>query len=333
MEPIKIDTSCKVAKKMTTDRVTKNDVEIVTCSTNVGVIRMAREVAEQLAGYPVDAWRNLYDTKGYPVQRTGLLFPKRELIADFKIEHRRDSGAAISSLKVPLATVTSLQFSLDAPDDQGECAIMQFHATWKAAGDEVEDVEALLGRPCHILATFKEPPQQGKMFSDSKPSTAAEKAAKTRLDRKSQAAGEKLEKPGDVEPPDALLSDAKRFVGILECVSLSELQSQLKIGYNRAARIMEQLVTAGVLGDPTPGDKAMTRVVLEKAAPLSPVAAVVADALKDPKVREYAKGELAKGAKTKGEPLVGKNFERDARDKAARNPRRDSVKPKPRGKH
>lgn len=304
MEPIKINTSCKAAKKMPTTRTKRNDVEILTCSIGLGVMRISREVGEQLAGFPVDTWRSLFDEKGFPRQRTGLILPKRELVVAMKLEHRRDSGAAISTLDVKMGAITSLQFNLDAPDDSGECVVMAFTSTWKAAGDEVSDVEAILGRPCWIVATFKEPPLQEKLFADSKGSAAKEAAAGKRnsIDRKSLAAGEKP--PPDKDPPDALIDDAKRFVSILEVVALSELQTHLKIGYNRAARIMEQLVNAGVLGDPVPGEKHMTRAVLESTA-ASPAVSVA---------------------------VVGKNFERDAQEKARKNPRREPAKPKHTGR-
>lgn len=318
MEPIKVVATCKVAKKMPTSRVTKNDVDLVTCSVALSAIRMSRETAEQLAGFAVDSWKPLFDDKGYPRQRTCLLFPKRELILDFKVEHTKDSGAVISSLKVPLGAIAGCQFTLDAPDDAGECALMQFTVTWKARGDEVEDVEAMLGRPSHFVGTFKLPPQQDKLFQDSKPSATKEAAAANRntLDRKSQAAGEKPEKPADLVDRDALHEKALKFVSILDTVSIANVQSHFEIGYNRAARICEQLETDGFLGASMNGIRAVNTASCEKA--LATIEAPPPPAKPAP-------------AKSKNDPVVGEKFVREAQARAAKNPRREKPKGDSRG--
>jgi S-DNA-T family DNA segregation ATPase FtsK/SpoIIIE len=55
------------------------------------------------------------------------------------------------------------------------------------------------------------------------------------------------EDPADV---DALLNDAQDIVVESRRASISFLQRRLKIGYNRAARIMEQIERRGVVGPP-----------------------------------------------------------------------------------
>ena len=54
---------------------------------------------------------------------------------------------------------------------------------------------------------------------------------------------------------DSLFADAARFVIEKEKGSIGMLQRQFKIGFNRAARIMDQLMAAGVVG-PEEGTKA-----------------------------------------------------------------------------
>jgi hypothetical protein len=329
MDPIKISTSCNVGKSMPTKVDGPKDAEIVTCSITLSKIRMARETAETLGGYAIDTWRSLYDDKGYPRQRAGILLPKRELIVDLKVEQRNPSGATLFSIAVPLAAITGLQFTLDAPDDEGETVVMHCVSVWKAAGDEVEDVKPLLGKPCFLIATFKEPPTQAKLFSDSKASATAEAAAAKRNaagvpDRKSQAAGEKVERPPHVDPPDELLDDAMRFASILDSVSISELQAHLKIGYNRAARILECMEIAGYLGPMATGRRTVHADLLSGKVAADAKAAPAPPDDKPVKVTALVKGT----SMGKSTVLVGKNFEREARDLAARKPRREPAKTK-----
>ena len=54
---------------------------------------------------------------------------------------------------------------------------------------------------------------------------------------------------------DALFEDAARIVVINQQGSASLLQRKLKLGYNRAGRIVDQLEAAGIIG-PFEGSKA-----------------------------------------------------------------------------
>ncbi len=57
------------------------------------------------------------------------------------------------------------------------------------------------------------------------------------------------------EPPDELYDSAATFVTEcgLESISISRIQTQLKIGYNRAARLLEALEAKGYVGALLPG--------------------------------------------------------------------------------
>ena len=61
----------------------------------------------------------------------------------------------------------------------------------------------------------------------------------------SKAGGQAAEQQDD---RDSLFADAGRFVIEKERGSIGMLQSQFKIGFNRAGRIMDQLADAGVVG-------------------------------------------------------------------------------------
>ena len=54
----------------------------------------------------------------------------------------------------------------------------------------------------------------------------------------------------DESDADALLDEAQDIVVSSRRASISFLQRKLKIGYNRSARIMEQLERRGVVGPP-----------------------------------------------------------------------------------
>ncbi len=53
----------------------------------------------------------------------------------------------------------------------------------------------------------------------------------------------------EVDTPDELFDEAKKIVGQYDRVSASLLQRRLSIGYSRAARILDQLTAAKVIGD------------------------------------------------------------------------------------
>jgi S-DNA-T family DNA segregation ATPase FtsK/SpoIIIE len=65
----------------------------------------------------------------------------------------------------------------------------------------------------------------------------------------------------DVNNKDALFEDAARLIVSSQSGSTSLLQRRMKLGYNRAGRLMDQLEAAGIVG-PNQGSK--TRDVLIK---------------------------------------------------------------------
>lgn len=59
----------------------------------------------------------------------------------------------------------------------------------------------------------------------------------------------------DIDERDAMFADAARCIVLHQQGSTSLLQRKLKLGYNRAGRIMDQLEQAGIIG-PFEGSKA-----------------------------------------------------------------------------
>ncbi|MEL0026988.1 MAG: DNA translocase FtsK, partial [Schleiferiaceae bacterium] len=72
---------------------------------------------------------------------------------------------------------------------------------------------------------------------------------------------------GDIDPSDrdALFEDAARLVVATQQGSTSMIQRKLKLGYNRAGRIVDQLEAAGILG-PFEGSKARQVLVPDEMA-------------------------------------------------------------------
>ena len=64
-----------------------------------------------------------------------------------------------------------------------------------------------------------------------------------------------MSKDFDVNDKDALFEDAARLIVQNQVGSTSLLQRRMKLGYNRAGRLMDQLEAAGVVG-PNQGSKA-----------------------------------------------------------------------------
>ncbi len=78
------------------------------------------------------------------------------------------------------------------------------------------------------------------------------------IDENSKAAGEV-----DLEDRDALFEDAARIVVQHQQGSASLLQRRLKLGYNRAGRIIDQLEAAGIIG-PFEGSKARQVLITDE---------------------------------------------------------------------
>jgi S-DNA-T family DNA segregation ATPase FtsK/SpoIIIE len=72
---------------------------------------------------------------------------------------------------------------------------------------------------------------------------------------------------GDIDPSDrdSLFMDAARLVVQTHQGSTSMIQRKLKLGYNRAGRIVDQLEAAGILG-PFEGSKARQVLVPDEMA-------------------------------------------------------------------
>lgn len=64
-----------------------------------------------------------------------------------------------------------------------------------------------------------------------------------------QAASPETGNGGDGPARDALFVDAGKFIIEKDKASIGMLQRWFKVGFNRAARIMDQLAEAGVVGE------------------------------------------------------------------------------------
>ena len=64
----------------------------------------------------------------------------------------------------------------------------------------------------------------------------------------------------DLENRDALFDDAARLVVNQQTGSTSNIQRRMKIGYNRAGRIIDELEAAGIVG-PFEGSKARQVII------------------------------------------------------------------------
>ena len=68
---------------------------------------------------------------------------------------------------------------------------------------------------------------------------------------------------GDLEDRDSMFEEAARIIVIHQQGSASLLQRKLKLGYNRAGRIIDQLEAAGVIG-PFEGSKARKVLITDE---------------------------------------------------------------------
>lgn len=324
---VKLATLCDVGNKMTTTREKGSD--LVTCRISVKGVRVSHEHMDELAGLPIGATATLFDELGAPLQRMSFLLPKRGLLAKGKLQLRGESGAVRGELNLSAtpAVCSDLRFNLDTPDDKGPTAMWSFTLIWKAAGDEVEDVEPLLAcgnkrEKAYIEMDFTEEQQTKPLFDSSTASRTAEEEAGHRaaLDRKRQAAGEKASDSEDGEDP--LLDAAIKAVTESKVVpSVPALQAVLKIGYNRAARMLEAMEKRGILS--APGGNGRRKLVEPSEIRPAPGNGETATAAQ--------KDIASTAAASNVTDLTQTRFAREAREKAKKHPRKDPP-PAPRGR-
>lgn len=202
MLPLKVTAFVDVGKKMTTKRQAGS--ELVTCEIQCKNVRVSHQQIEELAGLPLGALAGVFDEAGAPRQRMSFLLPKRGLvIKGGKLQLRRESGAIPAELLVATGIAADLRFNLDTPDERGPTAMFGFTLLWKAAGDEVSDIEPLLAcgqnrEKAWLEMTFEEENTTQPLFETSAVNVTAEKAAghRSKLDRKRKAAGEQAPESG-----------------------------------------------------------------------------------------------------------------------------------------
>jgi hypothetical protein len=311
----KIATSIIIGRSMKTDRPSKpgDGDDTVTCSIGFKGLRVSRDLADELAGWPIGCTNTMYNELGAPYQHTEIKLPKRVLMVGGKIEHRRESGASIATLQLPdkKSAAGHLHFTLDTPDDKGPTVSISGTIMWKAAGDEVDEVRPLLRHSCWAELVFKDENTTGQLFPNPAhvdPEQAASDRAK--IDRKRRAAGEKPDTDdappaAAVEGKDELHDKAVALIRPEASVTVSWLQRQLKVGYNRAARIIEALEKEKAIG-PLRSEGGHEVLIARAATVKSP------------------------GDKGKVIDLSLSKLEREAKEHARKHPRRDPPTP-PRG--
>jgi S-DNA-T family DNA segregation ATPase FtsK/SpoIIIE len=134
---------------------------------------------------------------------------------------------------------------------------------------DMNGAEKLLGNGDMLFApqTYKKPVRvQGAFVSDEEiqevveairvdtESPAGSETMKKRMAEVQKAASSILSSSGGGDDVDELFAEAGRFIIQKDKASIGMLQRWFKIGFNRAARIMDQLSDAGVVG-PDEGTK------------------------------------------------------------------------------
>ena len=123
---------------------------------------------------------------------------------------------------------------------------------------EREDVESLYDYLCDYLCIWKEPPEVEEITQFIGKQRGYPEAYKLPeyIDEKDPEAKEL-----DLGDRDPLFEEAARLIVQNQLGSTSLIQRRMKLGYNRAGRLMDQLEAAGVVG---PGQGSKPRDVLIK---------------------------------------------------------------------
>jgi hypothetical protein len=150
---IEINSIGQVGKSLTVKRTKVDDDEVVVATLKFEDLLVDRETIDGLC-YQPDGWANLafFDELGAPRIRLVLgLSKKLKLTATGAIKGVKKGEA----IKLTEAELTDIELHLH---DKG--ALMCGALSWQVAGDEVSDLEPLLGRTCTVVATISDGGQQ-----------------------------------------------------------------------------------------------------------------------------------------------------------------------------
>lgn len=188
---VKLTGSVLVARKMMNESRRDGDNTLIACSLGLQAIRVSAYNAETIAGFPRDSFKGLFEENGDPKAQFRMALPNRALMATGKIELQKDSGTIMHAIEVREGVATKIQLRAWRPESRAPAITCAFVLVWKAAGDETNDINGLLGEKCYFELVLKEEPKTIEMpLIGGRPSKQAEKEA-DKIDNKRRASGEK----------------------------------------------------------------------------------------------------------------------------------------------
>lgn len=224
---LKLDTILDLGRSMSVKREKDDDdSEIVSATLKFTGLAVNRDSIDELMGSVDIGWssHSLFDEQGAPIRMLTLSLDGTQLSVTGTI-----SGAN-GQPRLPLmqAQLTAINVTLGNLGGTVSGTL-----SWKAKGDEVEDVSDLLGKTCKAVFDIRDG-QQADMLRQTLRNVTVEFSR------------------GDAEAmggqDDELYSKAVEAVRRDQKASISHVQSWLMIGYNRAARLIEAMEAAGVVG-------------------------------------------------------------------------------------
>lgn len=147
-----IDTVADIGKGLSVKREKQEDnTERAIAHLKFTGLKLDRDQLDELVCRAI-GWTTMcfYDELGAPFAHCVLAFPRLELEVTGVVK-----GPGHAGLRLAQATLTSVEVAL-----ADKCVLVSGELAWEAAGDEVSDIEALLGQTCGIVWTIRDDQQQ-----------------------------------------------------------------------------------------------------------------------------------------------------------------------------
>jgi DNA segregation ATPase FtsK/SpoIIIE-like protein len=237
---VTLNTIGKLGKSLNIKREKlEDDTEAVIANLKISNIIITREEMDELLRMP-SGWsqQSLYNEQGVPYINVTMTAHRFECTVTGRIKGTAETDEGI--------TLKQANWSGATFDLRTNSALLSGEISWKIAGDEASDIEPLIGRDC-LLAFVIQDAQQKDMFDSGKiPAQRLVDSIPGGASLSVNVGGESVVIASSEDTDESVYGDACVLIQREGKLSITSLQRFLRIGYNRAARVLERMATEGV---------------------------------------------------------------------------------------